>query len=150
MGKSKNINIWNYRMRNFRALNIYSRKATRSKINYLCFQLTKQEKKGQINFNLNRSRGVKRNPWKRKWKDSVSTKALRVIKETLLTRLKKGKEERHTPPISWMKGCNRDSTDLVEIKRNIMSHCILINYNTLMKWANSLTDTNYQNWLEKK
>lgn len=49
-------------MRNFRALNIYSRKATRSKINYLCFQLTKQEKKGQINFNLNRSRGVKRNP----------------------------------------------------------------------------------------
>ena len=63
--------------------------------------------------------------------------------EKLLTRLKKGKEESHTPPISWMKECNTDSTDIVGIKGNIMSHCILINDNTLMKWANSLTDTNY-------
>lgn len=53
--------------------------------------------------------------------------------EKLLTRLKKGKEERHTPPISRMKGCNRDSTDIVGLKGNIISHCILINYNTLMK-----------------
>lgn len=50
------------------ALSAYSRIEARSKINDLCFQFKKKEKKEQIKSKQQKKKAIIRNQWERKWK----------------------------------------------------------------------------------